>query len=214
MSPPNLIWADILIWRCKLDWDKRYSIDDFLFGQKPAQALLRNEKYLVPGGETLLIADGEGRNSVYLAKKGFKVTSSDNSIVAQQKAKILADSHNVKVHFKLEDFFDIDWSRKQYDNIVGICFQFIPPELIEEVFKEFRSATKTGGTILIHGYTPKQIQYGTGGPKDVSLMYTEQTFSSLFCPSEIHLLEEYEAIISEGPGHSGKSSMIDFVAKL
>ena len=58
-----------------MDWDERYSIDDYLFGQKPAQALLRNEEYLVPRGETLLIADGEGRNSVYLAKNGFKVTS-------------------------------------------------------------------------------------------------------------------------------------------
>ena len=88
---------------------------------------MRNEEYLVPCGETLLIADGEGRNSVYLAKNGFKVTSSDSSIVAQQKAKVLADSQNVKVNFRLENFFDIDWSKKQYDNIIGICFQFIPP---------------------------------------------------------------------------------------
>ena len=197
-----------------MDWDERYSIDEYLFGQKSAQALLRNEEYLVPCGETLLIADGEGRNSVYLAKNGFKVTSSDSSLVAQQKAKTLADIHDVKVNFKLEDFFDIDWSKKQYDNIIGICFQFIPPELIEEAFMGLRSATKKGGTILIHGYTPEQIHYGTGGPKDVSLMYTEATFAHSFTNSEIHLLEKYEATISEGPGHNGKSAMIDFVAKL
>ena len=197
-----------------MDWDERYSIDDYLFGQKPAQALLRNEEYLVPCGETLLIADGEGRNSVYLAKNGFKVTSSDSSIVAQQKAKVLADSQNVKVNFRLQNFFDIDWSKKQYDNIIGICFQFIPPELIEEAFMGLRSATKKGGTILIHGYTPEQINYGTGGPKDVSLMYTEATFTHSFTNSEVYLLEKYEAVISEGPGHNGKSAMIDFVAKL
>ena len=197
-----------------MNWDERYSIDDYLFGQKPAQALLRNEEYLVPRGETLLIADGEGRNSVYLAKNGFKVTSSDSSIVAQQKAKVLADSQNVKVNFRLENFFDIDWSKKQYDNIIGICLQFIPPELIEEAFMGLRSATKKGGTILIHGYTPEQIHYGTGGPKDVSLMYTEATFTHSFTNSEIHLLEKYVAVISEGPGHNGKSAMIDFVAKL
>ena len=203
-----------LLWSNKLNWDERYSIDEYLFGQKPAQAILRNEKHLVSGGETLLIADGEGRNSVYLAKKGFKVTSSDSSIVAQQKAKTLAERHEVKVNFELEDFFSIDWSRKQYDNIVGICFQFIPAELIEEVFMGLRSATKQGGTILIHGYTPEQIHYGTGGPKDASLMYTETTFTRSFTNSEIYLLEKYEAIISEGPGHNGKSAMIDFVAKL
>ena len=115
---------------------------------------------------------------------------------------------------KLEDFFDIDWSRKQYDNVVGICFQFIPPDLIEEVFMGLRLATKKGGTILIHGYTPEQIHYGTGGPKDVSLMYSERTFTRSFTKSETHLLKKYEATISEGPGHNGKSAMIDFVAKL
>ena len=92
-----------------MDWDERYSIDDYLFGQKPAHALLRNETYLVPGGETLLIADVAGRNSVYLATKGFKVTSSASSLVAQQKAKTMAASPNVNVPFKLDDFFDIDW---------------------------------------------------------------------------------------------------------
>ena len=86
-----------------MDWDERYSIDDYLFGQKPAQALLRNEEYLVPCGETLLIADGEGRNSVYLAKNGFKVTSSDSSIVAQQKAKALADIHDVNTVYAVLD---------------------------------------------------------------------------------------------------------------
>ena len=69
-----------------MDWDARYSIDDYLFGKDPAQALLRNEEHLVVGGNTLVIADGEGRNSVYLAKKGFKVTATDNSTVANQKA--------------------------------------------------------------------------------------------------------------------------------
>ena len=118
-----------------MNWDERYSIDDYLFGQKPAQALLRNEEYLVPCGETLLIADGEGRNSVYLAKNGFKVT---------EKAKALADSQNVKVNFRLENFFDIDWSKKQYDNIIGICFQFIPPELIEEAWGCAQRQKKVG----------------------------------------------------------------------
>ena len=95
-----------------MDWDARYSIDDYLFGKDPAQALLRNEEHLVVEGNTLVIADGEGRNSVYLAKKGFKVTATDNSTVAHQKAKALANSQNVEVNYKLEDFFEI---RKERD---------------------------------------------------------------------------------------------------
>ena len=139
-----------------MDWNERYSIDDYLFGKEPAQALLRNEEHLVSNGTTLVIADGEGRNSVYLAKKGFKVTATDNSIVANQKAKSLAVSENVEVDYKLEDFFDIKWTEKSYDNVVGICFQFVPQNLIDTVLMGLRSATKKGGTLLIHGYTPTQ----------------------------------------------------------
>ena len=196
-----------------MDWNERYSIDDYLFGKEPAQALLRNEEHLVSNGTTLVIADGEGRNSVYLAKKGFKVTATDNSIVANQKAKSLAASENVEVDYKLEDFFDIKWTEKSYDNVVGICFQFVPQNLIDTVLMGLRSATKKGGTLLIHGYTPKQLIYGTGGPKDKSLMYTKDTFTNLFHESEIFKLEEYEAIINEGTGHSGRSAMIDFIGK-
>lgn len=196
-----------------MDWNERYSIDDYLFGKEPAQALVRNEEHLVSNGTTLVIADGEGRNSVYLAKKGFKVTATDNSIVANQKAKSLAVSENVDVDYKLEDFFDINWTEKSYDNVVGICFQFVPQNLIDTVLMGLRSATKKGGTLLIHGYTPTQLNYGTGGPKDKSLMYTKDTFTNLFHESEIFKLEEYEAIINEGTGHSGRSAMIDFIGK-
>ena len=163
-----------------MDWDQRFSIDDYLFGKEPAQALLKLEKYLVPKGETLVIADGEGRNSVYLASKGFKVTASDYSKVASRKARALADKKNVEVNYRVEDFFDIIWSEKQYDNVVGICFQFVPQEKINEVLLGLKAATKKGGTLLVHGYTPKQINFGTGGPKDVSLMYTKETFTGLF----------------------------------
>ena len=196
-----------------MDWDERYSIDEYLFGKEPAQALLKNEEHLVSGGTTLVIADGEGRNSVYLAKKGFKVTATDNSIVANRKAKSLAVIENVQVDYRLEDFFDINWSEKNYDNVIGICFQFVPHHLIDNVLMDLRSATKKGGTLLIHGYTPTQLKYGTGGPKDKSLMYTKNTFTNLFHESEIFKLEEYEAIINEGVGHSGLSAMIDFIAK-
>ena len=77
-----------------------------------------------------------------------------------------------------------------------------------------KAATKKGGTLLVHGYTPKQINFGTGGPKDVSLMYTKETFTGLFNENDIILIEEYQASLSEGVGHNGQSAMIDFVAKI
>ena len=196
-----------------VDWDERFSIEDYLFGAEPAQALVKLEHYLIPQGDTLVIADGEGRNSVYLASKGFKVTASDASTVANIKAKALAASQNVEVNYQVEDFFDIDWSAKQYDNIVGIFFQFIPPDKIKQVLMALRTAIKKGGTLLIHGYTPQQIELATGGPKDVSLMYNKELFEDVFESVEILVNKEYQIKLSEGSGHKGQSALIDFVAK-
>ena len=196
-----------------MDWDERFSIEDYLFGAEPAQALVRLEHYLIPQGDTLVIADGEGRNSVYLASRGFRVTASDSSTVANVKAKALAASQNVEVNYQVEDFFDIDWSAEQYDNIVGIFFQFIPPDKIKQVLTALRTAIKKGGTLLIHGYTPQQIELATGGPKDVSLMYTKELFEDVFESVEILVNKEYQMQLSEGSGHKGQSALIDFVAK-
>ena len=196
-----------------MDWNKRFSIEDYLFGADPAQALVKLEHYLIPQGDTLVIADGEGRNSVYLASRGFRVTASDSSTVANIKAKALAASQNVEVNYQVEDFFDIDWSAKQYDNIVGIFFQFIPPDKIKQVLMALRTAIKKGGTLLIHGYTPQQIELATGGPKDVSLMYTKELFEDVFESVEILVNKEYQMQLSEGSGHKGQSALIDFVAK-
>ena len=196
-----------------MDWDERFSIEDYLFGAEPAQALVKLEHYLIPQGDTLVIADGEGRNSVYLASKGFKVTATDASTVANVKAKALAASRNVAVDYQVEDFFDIDWSAKQYDNIVGIFFQFIPPDKIKQVLTALRTAIKKGGTLLIHGYTPQQIELATGGPKDVSLMYTKELFEDMFENVEILVNKEYQMQLTEGSGHNGPSALIDFVAQ-
>ena len=196
-----------------VDWDERFSIEDYLFGAEPAQALVNLEHYLIPQGDTLVIADGEGRNSVYLASKGFKVTATDASTVANIKAKALAASQNVEVNYQVEDFFDIDWSAKQYDNIVGIFFQFIPPDKIKQVLTALPTAIKKGGTLLIHGYTPQQIELATGGPKDVSLMYTKELFEDMFENVEILVNNEYQMQLTEGSGHNGPSALIDFVAQ-
>ena len=196
-----------------MDWNKRFSIEDYLFGADPAQALVKLEHYLIPQGDTLVIADGEGRNSVYLASRGFRVTASDSSTVANIKAKALAASQNVEVNYQVEDFFDIDWSAEQYDNIVGIFFQFIPPDKIKQVLTALRTAIKKGGTLLIHGYTPQQIELATGGPKDVSLMYTKELFEDVFESVEILVNKEYQMQLGEGSGHKGQSALIDFVAK-
>ena len=196
-----------------MSWDQRFSGEEYLFGTEPAQALVKLEKYLVPNGRTLVVADGEGRNSVYLATKGFDVVATDFSEVGIDKAKALAAQKNVSVDYRHCDIYDQDWSAEKYDNVVAIFIQFVTPSEIKKIFEGLQSAVKLGGTLLIHGYTPEQIKYGTGGPSNPDHMYTEELLASSFANMSIKLNRAYYAEISEGTGHSGQSALIDFVAE-
>ena len=146
-------------------WDKRYAGADYLFGTQPAAGLIALEPHLVAGGKTLVVADGEGRNSVYLASSGYDVRATDYSQVAQKKAKALAKEVGVDVDFVLYDIYDAGWSDEAYDNVVAIFIQFVPLESMGEIFTALAlaRATGAGGTLLIHGYTHEQVALGTGG---------------------------------------------------
>lgn len=192
-------------------WDQRFAADDYVFGTEPAKALLKLETYLVPGGKTLVVADGEGRNSVYLASKGFDVTATDYSEVGLSKARRLAQERNVYVHYVMEDIFERDWSSEQYDNVVALFIQFVPPSHMTKVLSGLATALKPNGTLLVHGYTPKQVEFGTGGPPNPEHMYTGAMLRDVYQQLDIRLCEEYEDMLDEGSGHSGKSALIDFV---
>ena len=196
-----------------MSWDHRFSGEEYLFGIEPAQALVKLEKYLVPKGRTLVVADGEGRNSVYLATKGLDVVATDFSEVGIDKAKALAAQKNVDVDYRHCDIHEQDWSAEKYDNVVAIFIQFVTPSEIKKIFEGLQSAVKLGGTLLIHGYTPEQVKYGTGGPSNPDHMYTEELLASSFANMSIKLNRAYYAEISEGTGHSGQSALIDLVAE-
>ena len=194
-------------------WDKRYAGADYLFGTQPAAGLIALEPHLVAGGKTLVVADGEGRNSVYLASKGYDVRATDYSQVAQVKAKALAKEAGVDVDFFLSDIYDARWSDEAYDNVVAIFIQFVPPERMDEIFNALARAIRSGGTLLIHGYTPEQVALGTGGPGNPDHMYTPDMLANVFSQMQITVNRAYTATLDEGRGHCGPSALIDFVAK-
>ena len=194
-------------------WDKRFERDEYIFGKKPADALVKLEHHLVPKGQTLVVADGEGRNSVYLASRGFDVTATDYSTVGLAKAKALSEEHNVSVSYLFEDIFDRDWSSQQYDNVVAIFIQFVPPAQMRSVLQGLSTATKPGGTLLLHGYTPHQVTFGTGGPPNPEHMYTQAMLREIYQDLNITVCEEYIADLDEGLGHSGRSALVDFIGK-
>lgn len=194
-------------------WNERYSKAGYLFGTEPAQFLRDHKAYLKPSSKVLAVADGEGRNSVYMAGQGLNVVAMDGSCIAIEKARALAMSRDVTVDFVESDIAAWDWDQAQYDMVVAIFIQFVGPAQRAEIFAGIKRTLKPGGVLMLHGYTPEQIELGTGGPPNVENMYTEEILAQAFADFEILELRSYERHVDEGEGHSGTSALIDLIAK-
>ncbi len=194
-------------------WDTRYDTEDFIFGTEPSQFIRAHARLIAPGQSALCVADGEGRNSVYLAEQGVKVTAWDGSAVGLEKARGLARARGVEVDFHHAQAEGYPWTARQYDAVVGIFIQFAGPGLRDEMLAGMIDATAPGGLILLHGYTPKQLEYRTGGPGKLENLYTEAFLRETFAGHEILELKSYETELNEGAGHAGMSALVDLVVR-
>ncbi len=193
-------------------WDRRYSAEDYVFGKEPNAFLAREAHRLRPGSTVLCIADGEGRNGVWLAERGHAVTAVDVSSQALAKADALAAERGVTLHFVQADLETWDWPLEAYDAVVAIFVQFAAPLKRARMFSNIAGALRRGGLLLLQGYRPEQLAYATGGPPQAENLYTSALLRSELNGLEIVTLVEHDSIIEEGRGHSGMSALIDLVA--
>lgn len=195
-------------------WEERYSgSKDYVFGTAPARFLLDHDQYLTSGHTALAVADGEGRNSVHMAQKGLSVTALEFAPTAIARAHALAAANDVTLDIRQTDVLRDDWPAETYDLVAGIFIQFVGPDGRRIQFQRMKEATKPGGLVMLHGYTPKQLEFGTGGPPFRENMYTDVILRAAFVGWDIHECREYEHEVQEGRGHSGLSALIDFVAR-
>lgn len=193
-------------------WEDRYRRQDgYLFGTAPAQFLTENPWLAIPGGTALSVADGEGRNGVYLARAGMQVSAFDLSETAIGRARALAAREGVALDTRVSDWDGWDWSR-QFDLVLGIFIQFMPADRRPAQFASIAGAVKPGGRVVLHAYTPEQVALGTGGPGNPAQMWTPEILTAGFPGWRIERLATYERDVQEGRGHSGRSALIDFVA--
>jgi SAM-dependent methyltransferase len=194
-------------------WNRRFSSEEYEFGTEPNAFLASQKPLLARGMRALCVADGEGRNSVWLAAQGLEVTAFDFSPVGIAKAKKLAERSGAKVAYHLADVDSWDWDAAPYDVVVAIFVQFTPPAQRARMFQGMIRALKPGGVLILQGYGPEQLRYGTGGPKQVENLYTEALLRESFASLEILHLASHEGVVDEGAGHKGMSALIDLVAR-
>jgi SAM-dependent methyltransferase len=194
-------------------WQERYSTPDYRFGKAPNEFLVRCAPLLPKAGRALAVADGEGRNGVWLATQGLDVLSIDFSPAALAKARALADEHKVAVTFEEADVHAWPYPAQAFDVVVEIFTQFSTPAQRAQKWAGMRRTLKRGGLLIVQGYTPRQLDYGTGGPKQVDHLYTpemlEQAFGDL---ADLRIVAE-ERELNEGAGHAGLSAIIGLTAR-
>jgi SAM-dependent methyltransferase len=194
-------------------WNRRFAGAEFLFGTEPNAWLREHAAALPANGRVLFVADGEGRNSVWLAQQGFRVEAFDIAGRAVEKARAFAHGKRVSVDFVVADIDGFAWPESVYDGVAAIFVQFADPPARARLFERIVRSLKPGGVLILQGYTPKQLEYRTGGPPFVSHLYTRELLESAFADLSILELREYEAHLREGQGHSGLSALIGLVAR-
>ncbi|MCK9490001.1 MAG: class I SAM-dependent methyltransferase [Xanthomonadales bacterium] len=193
-------------------WDQRFADDGYLFGTDANAFLAAQAPRLRPGMTALAVADGEGRNGVWLAQQGLEVLSVDGSAVALAKARALAASRGVAIGIEQADLAHWHWPPERFDLVAAIFIQFAGPALRQAIFAGMQRALKPGGLLLLQGYRTGQLDYGTGGPPDGDKLYTEPMLRQAFAGLDILHLASHDSVIHEGSGHAGMSALIDLVA--
>ncbi|MDF0535790.1 class I SAM-dependent methyltransferase [Shewanella sp. A32] len=192
-------------------WDDVYSAEQYVYGSEPNEFLLAHSSDL-PQGRVLCIGDGEGRNSVYLARQGYQVTAVDLSAVGIAKAKKLAARYGVSVDYIQADLAQFSFGENQWDAIVSI-FCHLPAPLRKRVHQQVIDGLKPGGVFLLEGYTPRQLQFGTGGPKAVEMLLDKDEVASELAALNMLHLQALDRQVIEGVKHTGTGAVLQLLAQ-
>ena len=191
-------------------WDERYSAEEYAYGTTPNKFLEENFN-CIPKGKVLSLAEGEGRNAVFLAKQGYSVTAVDASLVGLNKARKLAEENGVVVECIHADLAEYDLGENTWDGIVSI-FCPLPSSLRKELYKKVIAGLKPNGVFLLEAYTPNQLKYGTGGGSSVDAMQSKESLSLELAGLEFKHLIELERNVIEGMYHTGVGSVVQAIA--
>ncbi|PIE06713.1 MAG: SAM-dependent methyltransferase [Rhodobacterales bacterium] len=194
-------------------WNETFDTPDYVFGTEPAAFLRVHAGFLKPGLKGLALADGEGRNSVFMAGQGVETLAMDSAPNALAKARALAEARGVRVAHVEASITEWDWQPAAFDLVVAVFIQFLAPAERAAVFAGMVRTLRPGGVLMLHGYRPEQLAYGTGGPRAENQLYTEALLRESFAALDILVLDSYDRDLAEGARHRGPSALIDLIAR-
>lgn len=192
-------------------WNERYSDPDYVYGTQP-NGFLKTMASRIPAGRVLCLAEGEGRNAVFLAERGFEVVGVDQSSVGLQKAQRLATSRGVKIQTVEADLADYEIKPGAWSGIVSI-FCHLPPAIRSRVHRRVIEGLQSGGVFVLEAYTPAQLNFKTGGPSSVELLMTLDQLKDELAGLEFEHAAELERDIVEGKFHTGRGAVVQVVAR-
>lgn len=191
-------------------WDERYSVEEYVYGTRPNDFLASVVDRL-PMGRVLCLAEGEGRNAVFLAERGFEVSAVDNSAVGLAKARKLAGQRGVHIETIVADLTHFEIVPESWDAIVAI-FCHLPPPLRRAVHAQAVAGLRPGGAFVLEAYTPAQLRHGTGGPPVVELTMTLDALRDELAGLRFEHAAEIERDIQEGRFHTGVGAVVQVLA--
>jgi 2-polyprenyl-3-methyl-5-hydroxy-6-metoxy-1,4-benzoquinol methylase len=188
-------------------WNSRYAEPGYAYGTEPNAFLVSQKKYLKPGGKALAVADGEGRNGVWLAQQGLDVLSVDASEVGLRKTQELASDRGVAIHTEKVDLITWSWPAQKFDVVAAIYIHF-PPEVRACMHRRMFEALKPGGVLILEAFTPAQLNYKSGGPQVAEMLYSADMLRIDLAGGEILLIEELVTELAEGKYHRGPAAVV------
>ncbi|APY12713.1 SAM-dependent methyltransferase [Seonamhaeicola sp. S2-3] len=197
-------------------WNNRYKEKEFAYGTAPNQFFKESINKLKIKGTILLPAEGEGRNAVYAAKKGLKVTAFDISVEGKNKAEKLANNENVQIDYKVGELHQLDFKPHSFDLLALIYAHF--PKNKKELHQKLSKLIKPNGYIILEGFSVKNLSYreknpNVGGPADVNMLFTKEEMTTMFANFETLLLEQKEIELNEGDYHNGVANVIRYIGR-
>lgn len=190
-------------------WDERYSDDEYVYGKDPNE-FLANAVDKIPKGKVLCVAEGEGRNAVFLAEHGYEVYAVDASAVGLEKARKLAKERGVTIHTTVSDLAHYDIEPQSLDGVVSI-FAHVPPQVRKELHRKIVDGLRPGGVLILESYRPEQLKYKTGGPPTAEFMMTLEGLEQELKGLNFEYAVELDRDVVEGKFHTGKGAVVQII---